>query len=61
MPSLTFDELANIIKLRAMLNPSSKPRDVNALARAIVDEATGESQPGARNPHAVAAARWTKS
>lgn len=35
---------------------SSKPRDVNALARAIVGEATGEGKaaPDTRNPHAVA-------
>jgi hypothetical protein len=32
-----------------------KPRDVNAIARAFLDEATGESQPdyGNKNPHAV--------
>jgi len=36
---------------------SSKPRDVNALARAIVDEATGEAPKDTRNPHAVALGR----
>lgn len=36
---------------------SSKPRDVNALARAIVDEATGGAKPDTRNPHAVALGR----
>lgn len=35
---------------------SKRPRDVNALAAAIVDEATGtaKAEPDTRNPHAVA-------
>jgi len=38
---------------------SKRPRDVNALARAIVDEATGttKAEPDTRNPHAVALGR----
>lgn len=38
---------------------SKRPRDVNALARAIVDEATGQTkaEPDTRNPHAVALGR----
>jgi len=36
---------------------SSKPRDVNALAKAIVAEATGEALEDTRNPHAVALGR----
>ena len=35
---------------------SKRPRDVNVLARAIVDESTGQAkaEPDTRNPHAVA-------
>lgn len=38
---------------------SSKPRDANALAAAIVGEATGtkKTEPDTRNPHAVALGR----
>ena len=36
---------------------SSKPRDVNALAARIVQEATGDVEPDRRNPHAVALGR----
>ena len=36
---------------------SSKPRDVNRLAAAIVHEATGDVEPDTRNPHAVALGR----
>ena len=39
---------------------TKKPRDLNALAAAIVGEATGDvppTEPDARNPHAVALGR----
>lgn len=38
-----------------MAKRTKKPRDVNAMAREILDEATGQSQPdyGNKNPHAV--------
>lgn len=50
----TFIELCDY---STMPKRSSKPRDVNALARAIVAEATGEAPEDTRNPHAVALGR----
>lgn len=46
-------------------NRLSRPRDVNQLAKALVDESTGDAQPAepdARDPHAMAlgAKGWSK-
>ncbi len=40
-----------------MPNRSSRPRDANQLAAAIVAETTGDFAPGTSNPHAVALGR----
>ena len=45
--------------------PPSRPRDLNQLAKALVDEATGsgpEPQPDTRDPHALALGSkgWSK-